>query len=475
MIKKIKSEKFLFLKNTSNFVLAEIISKGIMFLSLPIYTRLFLPSDFGVFAIFVTIVDLGSIILMLNFKGAVSRFYYENKDEFPEFLASILIFLLGINIILIPALIHYGNVISSWFEVSIEIYTFGILFSILKIILIIYNFYLVASKQSKEYLRVNLIQSFFQNVIAIALLVSIPSLTFWSRIYGMIAILVILDIYILYQFFKISKLNFSYKYVKYALLFGIPLIPGSMSSFVLNMFDRIIINQLNGFKDAGLYSFAYSIGLLMSLVIHSMNKAWGPMFYEKIKNKNNNNITDMAVFFTKLICGIELIFIFFVKYLLYFIADEKYHGSLNVIKLVAIGYLFNLLYIYYVGYIEYLKKTWVISLCIVLSGIVNTFLNYRFIPYYGYEIAAVTTIFSYFVLFLSVYLYLKIFQKNMIIIPIIKFVPALLLFSVILVLNEVFMIYNSNELYIILFKIFSVCIFCLISFRKKINQLRGRA
>ena len=102
-----------------------------------------------------------------------------------------------------------------------------------------------------------------------------------GRIYSQLVITFIFSILLIAYLIKRSKFNFEKKHLIYSLKYGIPLIPHALSGFILAQFDRIIINNLCGNYQAGLYSFAYNIGMIMNVIVLAMNKSWVPIFYKK--------------------------------------------------------------------------------------------------------------------------------------------------------------------------------------------------
>ena len=52
---------------------------------------------------------------------------------------------------------------------------------------------------------------------------------------------------------------------------------------LLNSSDRIIINQLCGARKAALYSIAYTIAMIVTVVLSSLNQAWVLGFSIKCK------------------------------------------------------------------------------------------------------------------------------------------------------------------------------------------------
>jgi O-antigen/teichoic acid export membrane protein len=75
----------------------------------------------------------------------------------------------------------------------------------------------------------------------------------------------------------------SRKYFKDALKFALPLIPYSLTGWVLYTMDRIFISNMIGLDDTGLYSVAFQISMIISLLQVSFNNAWVPWFYTHIR------------------------------------------------------------------------------------------------------------------------------------------------------------------------------------------------
>ena len=64
---------------------------------------------------------------------------------------------------------------------------------------------------------------------------------------------------------------------------SLPTVPHGLSQLLLNQFDRIMIKSIIGSTEAGLYSFAYNVGMIFQVITNSMDTAWAPWFFEKMK------------------------------------------------------------------------------------------------------------------------------------------------------------------------------------------------
>lgn len=66
--------------------------------------------------------------------------------------------------------------------------------------------------------------------------------------------------------------------IRPALAFGAPLMLGSLSNFVLNAGDRIIIQRLAGAAEVGRYQIAYTVGFVAVTLVGLTASAWTPRF-----------------------------------------------------------------------------------------------------------------------------------------------------------------------------------------------------
>jgi len=58
------------------------------------------------------------------------------------------------------------------------------------------------------------------------------------------------------------------------------------ASFGLAFADRLMINSMTNVSDVGLYSFAFTIAMLLQVVILSIGKSWQPLFYKSLASQD---------------------------------------------------------------------------------------------------------------------------------------------------------------------------------------------
>jgi O-antigen/teichoic acid export membrane protein len=300
----------------------------------------------------------------------------------------------------------------------------------------IYLGYLQASKNSKQYSLISALKYSLITFLSMGLIILFNTDKYLGRIYAPIIISIIFAVYSFYKLSLLKPLNFDFQKIKYALKLGIPLLPHVLSGFILASFDRLIINQLNGPTDAGIYSFAYNVAIIMSVIVMGMNKSWTPMFLEKIKTNEDKKLEGILSKYALYIYLAAALLILFAKEMSLLMANINYQSGLSIVPIIIISYVFVFIYSIYALYAFAAKKTILISINTLFAGSLNIALNYLLIPKYGYKAAALATLVSYIVLFALHYINAK-------------FVLKLNVFSISKVLKNIYLVFLSYFVFLV--------------------------
>lgn len=413
LIKKLLSIDLV--KNSSNYFIGNIAIKAIAFITIPIFTRLLVPAEYGLVNLYSSLLNVNSVIFSLGFTGAISNKYLKERDEFKQFLGTNLIFLFATQIIILSILLALNNYLSRTFNIDKNILIFANISGILMVAYQIYQHFLKSSLQSKRFVLLGISYSLISTVVSIALILLLEENKHLGRIFGFISAIVVLSSLSLFFLIKEAEFKFHKKHLIYALSFGIPFLPHLLSQFILSMFDRVIINQLTGSINTGLYSLAYNVGNVLNALTIALTSAFVPEFYRFLNNGNYEKINLRVKELTNVILLGALFMIFFAKEIMIVMADKEFHSALNIIPWILLGNVFFFFYMIYSVYATYDKKTGTFSLITLVVGGINISLNYLLIPVWGYKMAAVTTLASYFLLFLFHFINAKYFLKKQVI------------------------------------------------------------
>ncbi|WP_299051367.1 flippase [uncultured Polaribacter sp.] len=424
--------------HSKNYLSAEFLSLLIGFLALPFYTRILSPADFGVMSVFVSFVTMFSVILGLGIRGAIVRYYYEDKGDFYDFFNTNITLSIIVGFTLIVFFFFFKEQIQSFFEIPIELLYYGIVISFFTVFIQLYQAYLQASKQSKILSFQKILQVSIGVGFSLVIMCFLTSEKYYGRSYAMLLAVVVLSSIIFYNTKNFFKFSLNKKHITYSLAFGLPILLHLISQNILSTFDQVMINNLLGEKETGLYSIAYRIGMIQNSIAAATLAAWTPIFYKKLNLNKFEDLKKLTKKYIFIITFLAIGLILFSKETLYVFADRRYYEALSVIPIVIIGYFFFFLYSIYVSYSFYEKKTIFISITTIFVGVINITLNFWLIPFYGYIGAAWSTLCSYLLLFLLHYgnCFLKYKKYNFLKFNVF-FIPLSIIFIVFLINNYI--------------------------------------
>jgi O-antigen/teichoic acid export membrane protein len=185
------------------------------------------------------------------------------------------------------------------------------------------------------------------------------------------------------------------KHIKYLLVYSIPLMPAYLSNFILSYFDRIMINSYVDSASAGLYSFAYNIAGLQYMFSNAIVSAWTPKYFELINEGANDEHDKQAISVFKIISAATIVIIIFAEFLGKSMSNESYYSGLSLIPIIVLGQYFITITVLYKNGVSFEKKTWLSTIAILVSTLINIALNWIFIPEFGMIAAAYTTLAAY--------------------------------------------------------------------------------
>lgn len=451
-------------KGTIWFTFAILLQKGLSSLTTPIITRLLSMEDYGTYSMYQTWYSIFLIICTFNLSGSIfNTLMIDNENKQDKVSNSVIGFECVVTIFVF--LIYL--VLSSFFDLLSGINRYQGILIFLNIIAMIPQSIWIAKMKYKNYYKLS---SFIICIQSICLIVGNFLAAYLSK--GNINALLLSTIIIEFVFsfgtffFMIKKdlSIFDASIWKYCLIVGFPLVIHYLAQSILNLSDRIFINNYFGKEATAIYSLAHSISFVLQILITAINAAFMPWLYKRIKSKNNYKVNDSSV----LILILFIIFIMVVSLLgpeiIYLFGGSEYLIGASLIPPLSSSILILLVYNYYSAIEFAYGETKVAALATIISAVVNIILNFIFIPYFGYIAAAYTTLFSYFVMLLIHYIYstyvLK--KRDNLVRYYNPFIIFGLLFAGILLNLLVSFLYDYNLVRYILCIILFIC--CLIIF-----------
>ncbi|MBS1863719.1 MAG: lipopolysaccharide biosynthesis protein [Actinobacteria bacterium] len=188
------------------------------------------------------------------------------------------------------------------------------------------------------------------------------------------------------------------------LRFGLPTMPAEVSLYLLNFADRLIIVQVKGLGEAGLYSLAVKFAQAVNVVVRGFQLAWPPLAYsihddEEARRTYATVITLFLAGCTWLVVGLWLL----AQYLLRFFAAPKFFGAYEVVGLIAAAVTLYALYMAMVVILGRTGRTEYNLPAALAALAANIALNLLLVPPLGIVGAGLALVASYLVVIALMY------------------------------------------------------------------------
>lgn len=380
------------------YTIGNYLIRGIGFITLPIFSRLLTTEDFGFFNTFISYEGILFIIIGMAFHTSFKNAYLKYPDKFRDYISDCV----GICLI-IGTVFMMSAIILTFFIKSLTLQYAIMLIagSTATALVAYYNAYLGIYYQSSSYLIIAGLNAIANVIVSLGLILTIFSNDRgMGRIYGKTLPIIFISFYLVYRLWKTNKPRFSKEYVRYAFRFSLPLVPHGLSQVLLSSSDRIMISNMIGNSEAGIYSFAYTLSSIVSVTYASLDQVWSPWFYESFKQKRFGDIKRNANTYMSLMSLITIIVMLICPEATLIIGSAKYESSIALAVPVIVGGYFAFIYNFAAVVEYYHEKTKYIAMGTILAAAINVFLNYYFIQKCGYVAAAYTTVFTYFLYFI---------------------------------------------------------------------------
>lgn len=382
------------LKAAIMYIFNNFLIKGISVITVPIFSRMLSTEEYGTISNFQSWSSILTIIISLDLYSSIQRAKLDYEEKLDEYLSSIL----GLSSIVIIIIAILSNLFSEFVTNILSMNTFMINYLYLYIFfdcaLMFYQTKCRVTLRYKTATAISIITSILSVCCSFLFMAIMKDLAF-ARILGITIPTLIIAIFLYIKTFILGKKFINKEYWKYGLALSIPLIPHHLSGNILSHCDKIIITKFCNYEKTALYSMAYNITSLLSLLWSSFNGAWTPWFFEKMKKEMYNEINKVSKYYFLIFWLISIMILAISPEIMKIMAPNAYYESIYVIPPVVIGIIFQFVYSLYVNVEFYYKKNKYIPIGTIASAIINTVLNIVLIPKYGYISASYTTLIGY--------------------------------------------------------------------------------
>ncbi len=403
IINKLKKNKMA--RAGLGYTLGNILVRGIGFISIPIFTHLMTPDNFGLYNIYLAYESIILVIIGIALHSSIKNAYYEFGEEFSTYISSIVslvvvntVFCSIIFFLMKSSIVRFTG-FNEMVIVCLLLQSFG------SAIFSIYNVYLSLNYEYVTYVKISAINAALNIMISVILIKTyFADASYIGRIIGTSLPVVFTSIFICYIFYTKKAVFFDKKYWIYGIQYSLPIVPHGLSQILLSYFNRIIIQKYCGNFAAGIFSFSFLFNAIYLVLVNSLDNVWGPWFYERMSSGQYSKIKKRANDYICLMTFLMAVLLLICPELIVLIAPKSYNEAIFTAVPLLLSSYFMFLYTLPVQIEYYYKKTKMIAIGTFFASVINMALSLYFVPKYGYICAAYINLFSYIVYFCFHYL-----------------------------------------------------------------------
>lgn len=401
-------------KDSVIYGISSVVSRLIVVLLVPVYTRIFAPADYAIINLINTTFLIVGILSFCALDSAAARWFYDSNDTserkttFASWFWTQLFLSACLAVVLFVAMPFFAKYV---FKIDANelrgIWALACATLLTNILpSIIWNWYRL-QRRAKATMIFTVSQSLFTILLTILFVVvlklHIPgvylALFISSLLFSILAVLQ------LHSWLQIRY--YSRQRIKQMLRFSMPMVPAAIAFWLINSAGVYFLNFLDGnAAEVGLFGIGMTVASAVSLFTGAFQQAWGPFAFSII-NEPHAKRTYANVFLTFGI-GTSLLILFmflFSPEILMVFTTPQYYDAAWVASIMSINVvLIAFTYIASIG-TSIMKNSVHYSVGVLLGAVATVGFYFLLIPVFGKEGAAIATVASQ--LIVPIYLFYK--------------------------------------------------------------------
>lgn len=452
-----------YIKNTFILFLGKFTTQFMSFLLLPLYTNRLETGDYGTIDLIQTYITLFIPVLSLRLDNAVFRFLIDCRNDSSRtrrYISSILNILFGVAIIsaiimvVVPLFVQIPYYISVCINILIVMFS-NVLIQIMRGLGKMVHYAVASIIAGMTVFLASIIQILFLGRGAESILIS-------TSIANALCILYVFFSGKIYKYY--SPRAGEKKIVKEVLQYSVPLIPHSLSWWIIDVSDRTIINIFLGAMYNGVYTVSCKLSNILNVVFSIFQMSWQESASLHINDPDRDD------FFTKMInqllmffAGIAIMILAVLPVFYNIIIGEQYWSSFVFIPILLFSNVWSVLSGLTGAIYVARKRTREIAITTTVSAVINLAIDLVLIHFIGLYAATISTLIS--CLVMAIYRvrdckkYVK-FRMD---------IMKILFFSLIFAFSSI--LYYINNPILNIANVVMVCIYIVIENRKNVKGI----
>ena len=356
-----------FVKDAMVYGMGNTMSALLPLLLLPVLTRYLTPTDYGLVATSVVLVQVTVTMIGMNTSGLIVQSQFTDDFETRKNLLSTNVLVASmLTVALVIVTTASGGLVerftefpANWTPLLIAV-AFG---------LVVQQFYLAilqSRNEAKSFVGIQILGNFLNLSVAVALVVGV-GMDWRGRIIatafagGVVAAICLHGL--------ISRLGLlrgvlDAAALKSILHFGVPLIPHVAGGFAMTMGPRLYLNNMAAVSDTGLFGVAYNLASPIALVVGAANQAYLPALFSKlvaVQTAARVRLARILVIGAITMPVLAVVYAMGARWILPWIVGPRFLGVADYMVWLALAFAMQGVYFVFANFVVFSRKTPLLS------------------------------------------------------------------------------------------------------------------
>lgn len=348
------------------------VATAVPVLLLPLLTRVLSPADYGLVGLFLIYVNIATPLVGLGLNGALSVRYFQDDWDFNSYvnacvrITALLWLILNLAYPLLSPLLHsVAKMPTPWVLAAICAAAAN---SVILLRLAIWQ----AERRAAAFGTTRILQAFTDVGFSILFVLAIWQ-SWQGRAFAMTLAFILVGLLCLRSLYRGGYIlrGLDGEAARDALRFGVPLLPHLLGSLTLSFADRLLVSNLLGLDALGTYMVAAQIGLVLNLVIVSVNRAFAPVLMRLLSKEDdamNARVVRLSYIYMIGIAMIAAPAAVVSPALVTWVAPPEFEPAAAVLPWIIAGTVFTAWYYTVTNYLFYAGRTGWLSLATLVSA-----------------------------------------------------------------------------------------------------------
>ena len=437
------------------YTVATFLTRGIAFITTPVFARTMTKADYGEFSNFASWQATLLIIVSAELYNTLSRAYYDYKDDFNQYISSITIGSCFLSTFFYLLFISFGNEIYRFINIPPQ-YVHIMFFTML--CMSCRSIFLARERTLYRYKTVVLISVFgtlLPTIISVIMVcIADPSFQLSARIYGFYVPSSMVG-FTCAVFLILKGHTFHFEHVKYAFKIAVPLLVNYLTIYLLTSTSVIITKSVLDNEQAAIVSIATSVIHILTALFQALSGALTTWVMDNLEQKKYEKMYKELTIYTLGISALAIGVILVAPEVVYILGGKTYMEAVRLIPFFVLSVLLQSMMTVFTIILTYdknIKETAIVAAVIAVVSIIS---KIYFLPITGLQTVSAVNAISFLLLFIANYFLVK--KAGFSATINIKAYSAIIIFAVILC-GASFILYDHTSIRYLVIALISICI-----------------